>query len=193
VLIGGDYQGKGTVPNASRTYVSRDSVIAADAGVEGDGGRVIVWADRTNEFFGNISVRGGSNSGNGGFVEVSGKQNLTFDGKVDLKAEKGNSGTLLLDPVDITIVAGNYGIDDFQLFDRQILANDSPGQSFTISESALENATFTGGVILQATNNITINDLPDNALTFVAAGNGYNPGSITFTADADGDGLGLFR
>jgi hypothetical protein len=192
VLIGGDYQGKGTVPNASRTYVSRDSVIAADAGVEGDGGRVIVWADGTNEFFGNISVRGGSNSGNGGFVEVSGKQNLTFDGKVDLKAEKGNSGTLLLDPVDITIVAGNYGIDDFQLFDRQILANDSPGQSFTISESALENATFTGGVTLQATNNITINNLPDNALTFVAAGNGYNPGSITFTADADGDGVGSF-
>ncbi|MDP8962411.1 MAG: glycosyltransferase, partial [Cyanobacteriota bacterium] len=199
VLIGGDYQGKGIVPNASRTYVSRDSVISADARSEGDGGRVIVWADRTNEFFGNISVRGGSNSGNGGFVEVSGKQNLTFDGNVDSRAEQGNSGTLLLDPVNITIVAGTYTtddvqiLDDFQIFDREILANDGePGQSFTISESALESTTFTGGVILQATNNITINDLLDNGLTFVAAGNGYNPGSITFTADADGDGVGSF-
>ncbi|HEY9707141.1 MAG TPA: filamentous hemagglutinin N-terminal domain-containing protein, partial [Oculatellaceae cyanobacterium] len=68
VLIGGDYRGQGTVPNASRTYVSRDSVINADAVLSGDGGRVIVWADNTTAFYGSISVRGGSEAGNGGFV-----------------------------------------------------------------------------------------------------------------------------
>jgi len=50
VLIGGDYQGLGTVPNALRTFVSSDSTINADAVSNGQGGRVIVWADETTRF-----------------------------------------------------------------------------------------------------------------------------------------------
>jgi large exoprotein involved in heme utilization and adhesion len=42
VLIGGDYQGQGTAPNASRTTVTHASVIKANAGEDGQGGRVIV-------------------------------------------------------------------------------------------------------------------------------------------------------
>lgn len=59
VLIGGDYQGRGTVPTALRTYVSSDSKIVADSILNGDGGRVIVWADGATGFYGNISARGG--------------------------------------------------------------------------------------------------------------------------------------
>src|SRR4028118_465587 len=80
VLIGGDYQGLGTVPNALRTFVSSDSTVNADAVSNGNGGRVIVWADETTRFNGNISARGGLFSGNGGFAEVSGKQSLDFQG-----------------------------------------------------------------------------------------------------------------
>jgi hypothetical protein len=36
--------------------------------------QVIVWADQVTGFYGNISARGGLNFGNGGFVEVSGKE-----------------------------------------------------------------------------------------------------------------------
>src|SRR4028119_377047 len=43
VLIGGDYQGLGTGPDALRTFVSTDSTINADAVSNGNGGRVIVW------------------------------------------------------------------------------------------------------------------------------------------------------
>src|SRR4028119_1205227 len=103
VLIGGDYQGLGTVANALRTFVSRDSTINADAVSNGDGGRVIVWADETTRFNGNITARGGLFSGNGGFAEVSGKQWLDFQGLVDLRSTFGMTGTLLLDPTDITI------------------------------------------------------------------------------------------
>jgi filamentous hemagglutinin family protein len=103
VLIGGDYQGLGTVPNALRTFVSSDSTINADAVSNGHGGRVIVWADETTRFNGNISARGGLFSGNGGFAEVSGKQSLDFQGLVDLRSTFGIAGTLLLDPTDITI------------------------------------------------------------------------------------------
>ena len=55
-------------------------------------------------FYGNISARGGENAGDGGFVEVSGKENLIFRGDVDLIAPSGNDGTLLLDPKVIEIV-----------------------------------------------------------------------------------------
>ena len=47
---------------------------------------------------------GGTRSGNGGFVEVSGKQTLNFAGTVTTKAPHGKAGTLLLDPAHIEIV-----------------------------------------------------------------------------------------
>jgi filamentous hemagglutinin family protein len=103
VRIGGDYQGKGTIPNASDTFVSADTNIKADALSQGKGGQVIAWADKSNRFLGKISARGGLNSGNGGFAEVSGKQSLEFKGLADLLAPAGAAGTLLLDPTDITI------------------------------------------------------------------------------------------
>ncbi|MEW6493303.1 MAG: CHAT domain-containing protein [Cyanobacteriota bacterium] len=103
VRVGGDYQGKGKVPNASHTVVSGDTSINADALSTGNGGRVIVWSDHTTRFSGKISARGGLNGGNGGFAEVSGKQFLDFQGIADLLAPAGDVGTLLLDPTDITI------------------------------------------------------------------------------------------
>jgi hypothetical protein len=56
VLIGGDYQGQGTVPNASQTLVSNDSVIAADALNSGDGGRVIAFATDTASIYGTLTA-----------------------------------------------------------------------------------------------------------------------------------------
>ena len=103
VLVGGDYQGKGTVPNATQTFVSSDSTINADALSLGDGGRIIVWANQSTGFFGNISARGGSFNGNGGKVEVSGKEALNYSGTVDLLSADGQRGTLLLDPKFIII------------------------------------------------------------------------------------------
>ncbi len=99
VLIGGDYQGKNAeVKNATITYVGDNTSINADAITEGDGGKVIVWSDNTTKYYGNISATGGSKSGNGGFAEVSGKENLKFSGAVDLTSANGDLGELLLDP-----------------------------------------------------------------------------------------------
>ncbi len=107
VLIGGDYQGKGTVPNASRTYVSSDSVIKADSLLNGNGGRVIVWADDTARIYGTITAQGGAVSGNGGFVETSGKHYLDVTRTPELTAPNGTGGTWLLDPSNITIQVGS--------------------------------------------------------------------------------------
>ncbi len=103
ILIGGDYQGKGEERNAQQTYVGKDVTIAADALSTGDGGRIIVWADDWTRYSGSISAKGGDRQGDGGFVEVSGKQNLGFDGQVDSSAARGRAGVLLLDPNDLYV------------------------------------------------------------------------------------------
>jgi filamentous hemagglutinin family protein len=188
VRLGGDYQGKGTLPTASRTFVSSDSIINASALHHGNGGRVIVWSNELTQFNGQIDAQGGIYSGSGGFVEVSGKKSLIFDGTVNLSAVNGNWGTLLLDPENITIVNGNRASDDRQLLDGAIFASD-PGGTLFISERQLELQLLRGNVVLQATNNITINKLTNGIL-----GNPFNPtpGSIAFIADADNNGIGSF-
>ncbi|MDE5089639.1 MAG: filamentous hemagglutinin N-terminal domain-containing protein, partial [Trichodesmium sp. St16_bin2-tuft] len=100
VLIGGDFQGHGIgiVPNSQETFINQNSFISADAIRNGDGGQVNIWSDGITNFEGNISAKGGENSGDGGFVEVSGKQKLNFNAKVNVSAEFGNIGTILLDP-----------------------------------------------------------------------------------------------
>ncbi|MCK9380339.1 MAG: filamentous hemagglutinin N-terminal domain-containing protein [Sulfuritalea sp.] len=104
IKVGGDYQGKNPdIQNASITYFGPNASLKADAGKVGDGGTVIVWADDTTRAYGNISARGGANGGNGGFVEVSGKQSLVFRGFADRRAPHGRAGTLLLDPAEYTI------------------------------------------------------------------------------------------
>jgi filamentous hemagglutinin family protein len=182
VLVGGNFQGKGPEPNAKRTYVDDNARIAADAIVKGDGGKVIVWADELTGFFGHISARGGSKSGDGGFVEVSGKDGLIFQGTVDLSAANGKVGTLLLDPENINIVS--EGGDDDQLDDGTILQRDGcttpdcAGVTFNISAGTLENLSADANVILEATNNININvdelfldSPPGLSVTFTANGN----------------------
>lgn len=186
VLIGGDYQGKGTVPNASGTYVNSDSVIAANSLLNGNGGRVIVWADEATQFYGTISARGGSHSGDGGFVEVSGKQNLIFKGTVDTSASHGTIGSLLLDPTDIIILNGTNDGDDNGVLNNafgnnaagdngQVLATESAPT--TLYESELEGLSGITNITLQATNTITIAPLTDNVLTFAPG-----TGAIAFTA-----------
>ena len=158
VLIGGDYQGKGTVPNASHTFVAKDVTINADALGNGNAGRVIVWSDDNTRFYGKISARGGTESGNGGFVEVSGKSFLDYGGVADLSAIQGQFGTLLLDPTNITVVAGANN-------PAELTANDQfadPGVNNTIANGTLNAAP--ANVILQATNNITFN-APINIFT----------------------------
>ena len=119
VLIGGDVGGgnpssgvvgvlqaklePGPVPTATDVTIDAATVIDASAKSTGNGGKVVAWADQWTSFQGTIFARGGAIWGDGGFAEVSGKQNLQFAGKADLGAPNGQQGTLLLDPQDVTI------------------------------------------------------------------------------------------
>lgn len=135
VLIGGDYQGQGTVPNATRTHVSRDSSINVSATQAGDGGRAIVWSDGTTTFQGEAIARGGRAAGNGGLIETSGRESLAITSTPDASAPNGRSGTWLIDPTDIEIVAAGTG---YEIGSSQVdvgIINDalSNGTSVTIT------------------------------------------------------------
>ncbi|MBD2317080.1 CHAT domain-containing protein [Phormidium tenue] len=197
VLIGGDFQGNGIAPNALRTFVDRNSTIDVSALLSGNGGTAIVWADQTTRFLGSILAKGGTQTGDGGFVEVSGKQNLDYRGNVNTFAPNGKTGILLLDPTDINIVntAGTFfnltQVDEFS--DPDVGTNEI---NVIIINSALAN------VILQATNDI--NFTTPVAMTEVGigltaqAGRDINvndnistiAGAINFTAGRDIVGVG---
>ncbi|HAA28329.1 MAG TPA: filamentous hemagglutinin, partial [Cyanobacteria bacterium UBA8553] len=171
VLIGGDYQGTGTLPNATSTYVSRDSVINADAIAHGNGGKVIVFANDATQFYGNISAQGSADAQQGSFVEVSGKGTLTYDGSVDLRAPNGNWGTLLLDPASL-IISDAVTPDNYN-----ILAPTALPDPQQINTNRLVTALNSANVNLQATSDITVNSTID------ASGNTapLRFGNLTFT------------
>ncbi|NPC58753.1 beta strand repeat-containing protein, partial [Caenimonas soli] len=190
VRVGGDYQGKNAeVPNAQRTYVDAAATIKADAGVDGNGGRVIVWADDQTQSFGAIGARGGAQGGDGGFVEVSGKHRLQFSSPVDTRAPMGKTGILLLDPDDIVVSTsgGVYGGD--------VLFGDAP-TFLTLDVATINSAN--SNVVLQANNQIDI-DAPINianaGIGFTAQAGGYlnvngsittNGGAVSLTAGDPG-------
>ena len=103
IKVGGGAHGQGTSRNAKVTVVAKGAMLAADAAGNGGGGAVVVWSDRYTDFEGGLSAQGGAVGGDGGFAEVSGKQLLNFDGSVNLLAAHGATGSLLLDPYDVTI------------------------------------------------------------------------------------------
>ncbi|MBX9923013.1 MAG: filamentous hemagglutinin N-terminal domain-containing protein [Rhabdochlamydiaceae bacterium] len=104
VLIGGEFQGKGTTPYASKVIMDELSEIYANGIENGDGGLVVLWSQEQTLFEGKIFAQGGLIEGSGGLVETSSKGVLAVDkGKVDTLASQGELGRWLLDPVKIYI------------------------------------------------------------------------------------------
>ncbi|AVM72686.1 two-partner secretion domain-containing protein [Magnetospirillum gryphiswaldense] len=163
-LIGGDYQGKGTVRNAQVTYMGQDATINASALRIGNGGKAILWADGTTRSYGRIFAQGGINGGDGGFVETSGKGFLDQTGTVNTLAPKGTTGTWLLDPQNIIIATG--GGQTLDGTNSSLFADNSGGTS-TIAPSVINSAT--SNVTLQASQDITVS----NAVSMTNSGKAF--------------------
>ncbi|MGH7073103.1 MAG: filamentous hemagglutinin N-terminal domain-containing protein, partial [Stellaceae bacterium] len=105
VDIGGDFHGAGPDADAANTVVWDGAQIDADATNSGNGGQVAVWSNGYTNFDGSISAKGGSQGGNGGYVETSSGDNLAVGGaaRVDASAPRGMSGQWLLDPQNLTV------------------------------------------------------------------------------------------
>ncbi len=104
ILIGGDVQGRNPdVRNADRTFVAQGAEVSADATANGDGGKIVVWGTTSAQVHGTLTANAGSESGNGGFIETSGKY-LDVEGtQIEAAAPNGQGGTWLLDPYNLTI------------------------------------------------------------------------------------------
>ncbi len=172
MLIGGDYQGNGTIPNAEITFIDPDSTITADALTDGDGGNVIVWSDETTRVYGNISARGGINSGNGGFVETSGVENLEITTTPDVTAPAGLGGEWLIDPSNIEIVGGTGNVDINNANPFVSTSNDAE-----LGVELIQDALTGGASVIVRTS--TANDA-----------NNDQPGDITLSTDLDFNGKG---
>ena len=165
ILVGGDAHGTNpAVPNAQVAYIDANARLAADATEKGDGGKVVVWADDVTQFNGKISAKGGAQGGNGGWVETSGKRTLGFAGLVDTTAAKGSTGSLLLDPSDITIGFTNWPVATLS------------GGVFTFPSDA--NGTMTPSTITTqlASSNVTI----DTTSAMAGSGDIYVNNGVTW-------------
>ncbi len=144
ILIGGDQQGLNPdIQNARSTTVSAGATVNADATDNGNGGKVIIFAEDDVHVHGLVTAKGGSTGGNGGFIETSGLKSLEITSVPDASAVNGVSGEWLIDPDNITISSGTdnliVGTSDFTTL----------GNGAVLSFSTIETA-------LNAGTNVTI-------------------------------------
>ncbi|MEL6604858.1 MAG: CHAT domain-containing protein [Cyanobacteria bacterium J06614_10] len=161
IRVGGDYQGQGTLPAAEQVLF--EGAASADALVSGDGGQVVLWSEGTTQFSGLLSAQG-AGEGEGGLVETSGLAQLVVDARsqVTTAAPSGDFGTWLLDPVDLSVVAGGGTA-------TIVGGTNSPAAASTVDAATLVSALDGSNVTLQATNSVTV-DAPIDASGNAAGG-----------------------
>ncbi|WJI24540.1 filamentous hemagglutinin N-terminal domain-containing protein [Thermosynechococcus sp. B0] len=197
IFIGGSPQGQGPLPNARNTFIDAGARLEANALTQGNGGTVIAWADEATHFHGHISARGGSLSGNGGFAEVSARNNLYVTGFADLRAPNGSFGTLLLDPGSITIQNGPSSGPN--IFGDADIVSQLGGGNLTITTasagSGLETITVETGTNITWSGNTTLtlqagrNIVIEPGVTIQNTGDG----GITLKANISGGTSGNFK
>jgi len=174
----------------------------ASAGISGNGGEVILFAEDTLSFYGFASARGGDSSGDGGFVELSGKRRVDFAGfmrSADVGATNGRGGRLLFDPIDVTISTDPGGPIAGSPTNNQTQLNSTDISNFLQNSGSLEIRTDggvggAGDITIADNTTITWNSASDFLLTpdadftlgdnasIVASGAG---GISVITRDAD--------
>ncbi len=159
VRIGGGRLGGEGLREAATLKADAATTITADGGASGNGGDVVLWSRDWTGFAGTILARGGATAGNGGEAEVSSRGILGYDGLTDLRAANGITGTLLLDPYNITISSA---------------ANSNSGQGFIpFGDNSNINVTTLTNALLSA--NVFVS-------TGLAGSRGGQAGNITVSA-----------
>jgi len=207
VHIGGNYQGQGELENATATYVGKDVSVKADAIESGDGGKIIVWADELAKVYGRLSATGGSVSGNGGFIETSGKQLLDVAGiDINLQAINGRNGEWLLDPFDLTIdITTDTGVTAGPFFSSTalgsvlnvdtLLAQLDAGTAVTINTGSggvagFGDITVATAINVTGTNPVSLTlDAANDVIVNAAITSANSPLALTINSDSNYDGL----
>ncbi|WP_158080985.1 hypothetical protein, partial [Pelomonas sp. KK5] len=178
-LAGGGARGQDpALANAEMLVLAPGASLRADATVQGDGGHLVLWSERGTGAYGSLSARGGPQGGNGGSAEVSSAGVLDFRTLVDLSAPRGQRGTLLLDPLTLTI-GGIDSIDGLLGLLTGPLLNwdDFPLVNSLLSAATLQSQLGSANVLLEASQDITVSNAigstSGRSLT-LSAGNNIN-------------------
>ena len=144
---------------SSSVKVAAGARLKADALVQGKGGTVTLWSEDATVHAGAISARGGEQGGDGGFAEVSSNKNIGLTGTADLRAPKGKTGLLLIDPTTLTIIDAdiNGGDQDGNAGSGTLNANADDTANNTVSRGLLESLAGNANIKLEATGLITVN------------------------------------
>lgn len=136
VAVGGGFAGApvGQLDPARAATIDGASVIEA-SGLAGRGGDVTVWGGNHLDYAGTIRATG--TGGDGGAAEVSGLGQYRFAGTVDLRSATGRTGTLTLDPYNITISTDA---------DANVSGFTATGSGAKINATTLQNALASANV-----------------------------------------------
>ena len=206
VFIGGGEKGVNPpLYEAKQLVADSDTMIKANALIDGNGGKVIAWASNSNRYLGKIEAKGGTLWGDGGFVEISSPGVLNFHASVETLAPRGRIGTLLLDPTDITLdnnptsgnisFGGGCGVDTYcptggaaanilisdiltQLNTTNVIINSSPGGGGALGDITIANSITYSGAEVGA---LTLNASHDIFINSAVQANGSS-GNLTFNA-----------
>ncbi|MEO1299130.1 MAG: CHAT domain-containing protein, partial [Cyanobacteria bacterium J06636_16] len=179
IRVGGDYKGEGPLPTAAVTFMDEASTLVADAVANGDGGRIILWSDETTRSYGSISAQGGSDGGDGGFVETSSHGFLDVQGIPNVGAPNGQGGLWLLDPASIELVDAPETSDNIAI-DGGVFSPQEPATPSTLDLNLVNGALDSGDVTIETDASDIVGE-SDGSILLVDA--------FTFTS---GDGNTLF-
>ena len=138
---------------AANTTMQAGAKISANATGKGAGGRVTVLSRSSTTMAGTIDAKGGASGGDGGFVEVSGNTGFSLTGMVDVSAPMGATGTILLDPLDLDIVAA--GANDKAVGTTGVDVG-SPDQATSITVTGSVLTALAGNLQIEASRNLSI-------------------------------------
>ena len=155
VTVAGDVDASGRHGGGSisvtgeNVHVTETAELKAHGGQDGDGGQAYIYGNNVAIFQGRIGARGGVEAGHGGNAEVSAGNNVGFYGLVDLGADNGDVGTLIIDPEHLTISNAGFASDL-----AAILTLGELG-TININDQALANALHNNNVNLWASETLS--------------------------------------
>jgi trimeric autotransporter adhesin len=163
VLVGGDYQGGGDSPRANALWMDATAGIAANATLDGPGGKVVLWSDEATRAYGSISATG---SQAGGLVETSGHYLDVAGIRVDASSANGLAGLWLLDPNNLSIQTTGSN------------TNVSAGPNFTTTKDSAILTTATIQTALNAGGGTSV------VISTASAAPNTQAGNITFATNS---------
>ncbi|MCE9650790.1 MAG: filamentous hemagglutinin N-terminal domain-containing protein [Parvibaculum sp.] len=153
-------EGGDIVLTADNITTTGSAVLKADAGTNGDGGTIYGYADKVGKYDGIFSAQGGSQSGNGGFIETSGKKvQIAENISVNTLADHGTTGTWTVDPVDLVIGASEAAaiVGNLNTTNQTFTAENSVSVNAAIDSSAQSSSTTLAFNDENADDDLTIN------------------------------------